>query len=61
MKSYSLLRTYQSPAIVGMVVMAGLLIALLGDGVWDVVACVLLTAPLLLLAVFFSRSQAARR
>jgi hypothetical protein len=56
MKSYSFLQTYRGPGIVGVIVLAGLLIALLSDGVWDVVASLLLAAPLLLLARFLSRA-----
>ena len=53
MKSYSLTRTYKGPAIVAIIIFAGLLFALFGDGLWDAVSWLLLTIPLLVLGFFF--------
>jgi len=51
----SLRNAYRMPLTLCIITIVGLLSALLGDGLWDVISWLLLATPLLLLAFFFWR------
>jgi hypothetical protein len=59
MKTGSLKVVYKVPFVLSVLTCAGLLSALLGDGLWDAISWVLLLAPLLLLSFFLYRSKKA--
>ncbi len=63
MKSHSSPKNvYGIPGVIGLITIAGLLFALLGDGVWDATSWLLLALPLLVLAFYiFRRSSPAQR
>ncbi|MBN9082953.1 MAG: hypothetical protein BGP04_02015 [Rhizobiales bacterium 62-17] len=51
-KRWPLKRIFGAPAVVGGVVIFGLLSALLGDGFWDVLSWLALALPILLFAYY---------
>jgi hypothetical protein len=55
LKSNRLYRLWLWPLTLVAVTVAGLISALLGDGVWDVLSWVLLSIPLIVLGVFYAR------
>jgi hydrogenase/urease accessory protein HupE len=55
LKSNRLLRIWLWPLALVAVTIAGLICALLGDGVWDALSWVLLSIPLIVLGVFYAR------
>jgi hypothetical protein len=57
MKTASLKMVYQAPFVLSILIIAGLLSALLGDGLWDALSWVLLAIPMLLLSFFLFRSK----
>lgn len=56
----SLRTVYRIPLVLGFVTIIGLLSALLGDGVWDVLSWLLLGVPLFLLALFYGARRPRR-
>jgi hypothetical protein len=48
---------YKTPLILGLLIVAGLLFALLGDGIWDALSWCLLSIPLLIAAYFLFRRR----
>jgi hypothetical protein len=48
---------YRIPLTLSVITAAGLLLALLGDGLWDAFSWMLLTVPLFLVGIFLCRSK----
>ena len=54
----TVVRVYAGPLYISVVTLAGLLSALLGDGVWDAISWLLLGAPIGLILFYLGRSKA---
>jgi hypothetical protein len=55
--AYSLRTIYKTPSLIASISLAGLLLALFGDGIWDVTSWLLLSLPIVLLVVHLSRAK----
>jgi hypothetical protein len=53
----SLGTVYKVPGMIGVITIAGLLFALLGDGIWDITSWLLLSLPILLLVILLLRPK----
>jgi hypothetical protein len=53
---HSLGSIYKEPGLIAAISLAGLLFALLGDGIWDVTSWLLLSLPIILLVFILSRA-----
>ncbi len=57
MKTSALTKVYRIPLVLSLITSAGLLSALLGDGVWDALSWALLAVPLFLVSLSLFRSK----
>ena len=53
-------QVFRIPLLVGMVCLAGLAFALIGDGVWDGVSWFALSVPVLLAVIYAAKAIVAR-
>ncbi len=53
-------KVYGAALVLAVTTFGGLLFALFGDGLWDIVSCLLLAAPLCVISIYLVKSARMR-